>query len=100
MVYLLGGNYCAIRFLAGDIPYAQSRWHELTAVAMASNYTDRDFLVLRHELLSEIIDSGELLSPASFDTCLIERYPDRLGPLWNNFGHGLMLPALELWREN
>ena len=59
MVYLLRGNYCAIRFLAGDIPYAQTMWHELTAVAMASNYTDRDFLVLRHELLSEIIDSGE-----------------------------------------
>ena len=50
--------------------------------------------------MSNILASGEAMSAASFDVSLLERHPERLGPLWSNFGHGFVLPARELWREN
>lgn len=100
MVYLLRGNRCAVRFVSGDVSRAQVEWHALEEVARARNYVDRDIVMHRHELLADLIDAGEPISATHFDTILIERYPDRLGPIWGNFGHGFALPALELWREN
>jgi hypothetical protein len=100
MVYLLRGNRCAVRFVSGDLDGAHAEWRALTEVVRARNYVDRDIVVHRHELIGELIEAGELMSASRFDTILIERYPDRFGPLWKNFGHGFALPALELWREN
>lgn len=100
MRYLLGANQCAVRFLTGEIASARSEWLALTDTASASNYTDRDVLLLRHELMTDVIDAEERMTAAEFDRCLIERHPDRFGPLWRNFGHGFVLPALEFWRDS
>jgi hypothetical protein len=100
MVYVIRANRCATRFVSGDLAAAQSEWPALTVVAEASNYMDRDILLLRHQLMAEVIAGGTALTALGFDEYLLERHPDRLGPLWRNFGHGFVLPAVELWREN
>jgi hypothetical protein len=99
MVYLIRGNRCAIRLLTEGWEQVEADWTELTEVARKINYPERDIILARHELLAaEELVSG--LTPQEFDRVLIERYPERFGPLWAFFGHSLQLPALELWREN
>jgi hypothetical protein len=100
MRYLIGVNRCAVRFVGGAGADAHAEWVDLTDVAAASNYTDRDILLRRHQMLTEVVATAEPMTASAFDTCLLDRHPERLGPLWRNFGHGFVLPALELWREN
>lgn len=100
MVYLLGANRAAVQFLRGERLEAREAWGGLTEVAELSSYMDREVLVLRHRLLSDILGNDDELSITEFDRVLLETGPTRLGPLWHHFGHGFLLPALELWREN
>jgi tetratricopeptide (TPR) repeat protein len=100
MVYLLGANRCAARYAAGDTRTAQAEWDMLSGLVDRMVYPSRPIYVRRHELLRKIMDQGEVMAPAAFDQVLLTQYPDEFGPLWDHYGRGFWLPAIEFWREN
>jgi hypothetical protein len=100
MVYLIRANRCATRFVAGDVATAQREWEELTGVVDRIAYVIRTYLVRRHELLADVIASGETITAREFDERLAVRGAPEFGPLWDNFGRGFRMPEVEFWREN
>lgn len=100
MVYLIRANRCATRFSAGAVEGCESEWSELADVVVGISYPSRDIHIRRHELLSAVIAQGASMSPADFDESLLIRAPGEVGPLWQHYGRGFMLPAVEIWREN
>jgi tetratricopeptide (TPR) repeat protein len=101
MVYLLRANRCVTWFLSEDIGRAQGEWTALTEVVNLIAYAIRPLLVRRHELLGEVIETGESMSPRAFDEHLVTAdRPTEFGPVWQNFGRGFRMPEVEFWREN
>jgi hypothetical protein len=100
MVYLIRANRCATRFCAGAVEPCQREWSELAEVVAQISYPSRDIHIRRHELFAAVIAEGVPMSPLHFDEALMVRTPAELGPLWEHYGRGFMLPAVEIWREN
>jgi len=102
MVYLIGANRAATRFLAGDRTTAQAEWSSLAQVVDRIAYVFRPILIRRHELLAGTMAemTDEAMSPRAFDECLVADGRAEFGPLWENFGRGFRMPEVEFWREN
>jgi tetratricopeptide (TPR) repeat protein len=100
MTYLIRSNRCATRFVSGDVQSSQDEWASLAVLVDRIAYTSRPMYVRRHELLARVIGEGARLSASAFDEALLVRYPEEFGPLWDSFGRGFTLPAIEFWREN
>lgn len=102
MVYLIGANRAATRFLAGDRATAQAEWSSLVPVVERIAYVFRPILIRRHELVAETMAkaSNEAMPPRAFDECLVANGRIEFGPLWENFGRGFRMPEVEFWREN
>jgi hypothetical protein len=101
MIYLLRANRAATLYVSGDARACQAEWTNLTPVVDRIAYAIRPLLVRRHELLGEVIQAGEFMSPRLFDECLVSpARPAEFGPLWQDFGHGFRMPEVEFWREN
>lgn len=100
MVYLIGANRAAARFVAGDLNRAQSEWIDLSEVVSRIAYSIRTILIRRHELLGLVIADGTSMSSRDFDRCLLDAGSIEFGPLWDNFGRGFRMPEVEFWREN
>lgn len=102
MVYLIGANRAATRFLAGEKDKAGSEWLSLSGVVEQIAYVFRPFLIRRHQLIMETFEEAgkEPMSPEEFDEHLIRGNRTEFGPLWQNFGRGFRMPEVEIWREN
>jgi hypothetical protein len=99
MVYLIGANRSATRFLAGEFELAMEEWDDLSVTVDEIAYVFRPLLVRRHELLAEVMRRREDLSPRAFDEYLVSDGTREFGPLWKNFGRGFRIPEVELWRD-
>ncbi|MEZ5383172.1 MAG: AAA family ATPase [Microthrixaceae bacterium] len=97
MEYLLRANACAIGCATGSS--SASEWRELADLVRRINYTSGPMLIRRHELLTELFDSGKSVTPQDLDVWPIQRSPHEFGPLWDNFGRGFRMPEVEFWRE-
>jgi len=100
MVYLIRSNRALARYVAGETTTAQSEWTELASAVERTVYPSRPIYVRRHQLLAELIGDAQQMTAAEVDTALLKRYPDEFGPLWDSYGRGFTLPAIEFWREN
>jgi hypothetical protein len=100
MVYLIGANRCAVRFLCGDFDTALQEWEALRDVVDKIAYVFRPLLVRRHELLGGVMGRRSLMSPIGFDECLVANGSQEFGPLWQNFGRGFRMPEVEFWRDS
>jgi tetratricopeptide (TPR) repeat protein len=94
MLYLVRANRCASRYVAG-VAGAAAEWAELARLVTQIPYLIRDYLIPRHEMLSEIMQRGEATSPVAFDECLLGS--TRFGPLWDQVGRGFRMPEVEWW---
>ncbi|PFG15501.1 hypothetical protein ATK74_3048 [Propionicimonas paludicola] len=99
MVYLLGSNETAVRFLAGEDFDVLRVWDGLGTTLSAIAYTTVSFLERRHLFLRESFTEASL-TPSEFDRYVIDRHPVEFGPLWDNYGRGFRLPEVELWRDS
>jgi hypothetical protein len=99
MVYLIGANRCAARFVSGDRAVL-AEWDRLGEVAQRIAYTFRPILIRRHHILRDLIADSPTISAREFDDYPLASHPNEFGPLWNNFGHGFRMPEVEFWREN
>ncbi|MDQ3725600.1 MAG: AAA family ATPase [Actinomycetota bacterium] len=97
IVYMLEANRAATLFVSGRYEDACERWSHLAELVLEIPYVSRPYMVRRHELLEEVIQAGELLSPLEFDTYLLDRRPAELGPQWDQLGRGFWLPEIEWW---
>lgn len=97
MEYLLRANACAIGFTTGLS--SASEWRDLADLVRRISYTSAPVLIRRHELLTELFDSGKHVTPQVLDVWPIQRSPHEFGPLWDNFGRGFRMPEVEFWRE-
>ncbi|HEU5106815.1 MAG TPA: hypothetical protein VFU11_13375, partial [Solirubrobacterales bacterium] len=97
-LYLIRANRCATRFTQGHLEEARDEWAALAALVERIPYPVCPYMIRRHELLQEVIETGEKLSPTEFDSCLlIEKRPE-FGPFWDQLGRGFWLPEIEWWR--
>lgn len=96
LAYLIGANWCAARFVTGDLDAARHEWRDLTDVVERIPYAIRPFLTRRHRLLDEVMSTADRsLSPAEFDECVLQR--PEVGPQWDQLGRGFRLPEVEWW---
>ena len=95
MFYLIQANRCAVQYVAGDMRAALQGWAEISEVVQRIPYLIRRYLILRHELLGEVMERGEALSPREFDECLLG--VDLFGRLWDQVGRGFRMPEVEWW---
>jgi hypothetical protein len=100
VTYLIRSNRCVARYVSGDSGSTSSEWIELGDLVRLMTYPSREVFIKRHDLLSEVIATGEPTSAEQFDIELLLRYPEEFGPLWQNYGRGFTLPTIEFWREN
>lgn len=94
-VYLIAANCCATRYVMGDHEAAHAEWMHLSELVVQIPYATRQYHLARHELLEEVMRDRRATSPAEFDECLLGM--SRFGRLWDQFGRGFRLPALEWW---
>lgn len=96
LAYLIGANWCAARFVTGDLDMARHEWCKLTEVVDRIPYAIRPFLTRRHLLLEKVMATADRpLSAAEFDECLLDR--PEVGPQWDQLGRGFRLPEVEWW---
>ena len=95
MLYLLRANCCAVRYVNGGGDAALFEWQTLDSLVREIPYSIGRYLVLRHQLLAEVMSHGEALSSVEFDECLLGE--ERFGPLWNQIGRGFRMPEVEWW---
>jgi tetratricopeptide (TPR) repeat protein len=99
MIYLIGTNHCAARFLEGEDFDSIGLWKSFVDVLQAIPYTTRPFLLRRHQLLGTLFESGRTLDAIAFDEYLPRTFPNEIGPQWDNYGRGFRLPEVEFWRD-
>jgi tetratricopeptide (TPR) repeat protein len=99
MLYVLRANRNCVGYVAGRPPLL-GEWEMLAEVLQRVPYSFQSLLVRRHELLSELFESGVSLSAREFDRYLPRSGRPEFGPLWDNFGRGFRMPEIEFWREN
>jgi tetratricopeptide (TPR) repeat protein len=100
MTYLIRSNRCMAKFVAGRREEALEEFDELGVVIPMLVFPSRPIYARRHELLLESLwDLGEV-SAVELDDLLLECDRDEIGPMWKDYAHGFMLPAIEMWREN
>jgi hypothetical protein len=95
MLYLISANRCATRYVLGAHEDAHTEWVGLSNLVTQIPYVIRTYLIARHEMLEEVIRSGDVASPVEFDECLLGK--SRFGPLWNQLGRGFRAPEVEWW---
>jgi hypothetical protein len=95
MLYLLRANLAAVRFVRGEAGVTDE-WASLSHVLARVPYPFVRFLHRRHDLLATVIERGEPMSAAEFDTCLTSGSPE-LGPMWDQLGRGFRMPEVEWW---
>lgn len=100
ITYLLGSNLCLVRFVSGEREGTPSEWEKVGAIIPDFVFPSKPVYERRHKLLAEIIREPRVMSPLELDEVLLLRNRDELGPLWEDYAHGFMLPAIEMWREN
>ena len=61
------------------------------------HYVTNPYLMRRHDLLADVIQTKAAMSAHEFDHCLI-RNRTEFGPLWDQLGRGFWLPEIEWWR--
>ena len=99
MEYLIRANRYAAYFLAGENKLFPHEWEDLKKVVTSVAYVFRPALLRRHELLGEVFKQPPI-SPAKFDSCLIDKNKLEFGPMWESLGRGFRMPEVEFWREN
>jgi hypothetical protein len=99
MVYLIGANRAASRWVTGETERARYEWDALAGTLEQVAYVTRDYLLRRHELLRAAMDDAPTTG-ASWDVVLTSSGRIEFGPLWDNYGRGFRMPEVEFWREN
>ena len=100
ITYLLGSNLCLVRFVSGERDGIPSEWEKVGAIIPNFVFPSKPVYERRHELLADILREPCVMSALELDQVLLSRNRDELGPLWEDYAHGFMLPAIEMWREN
>ena len=100
ITYLLGSNRCLAKFVAGERDAAASEWETIGAIIPSFVFPSQPVYARRHELLAEVLREARAISAFKLDEVLLSRNRAELGPLWEDYAHGFMLPAIEMWREN
>lgn len=100
MVYVLKANALTATYVEEASKTVVEDWDTLRPTLEQNVYTNRRFLLRRHDLLREVFLSGEPFVPQALDTCVIRTHPSEFGPLWDNFGRGFRIAAVEAWSDN
>ena len=100
IAYLLGSNRCLATFVAGDRDAAASEWMTIGEIIPRLVFPSQPVYARRHELFSEVLNEKRAMSALELDDVLLNEHRVELGPLWEDYAHGFMLPAIEMWREN
>lgn len=98
--YLLGSNSCLAKFVAGGRDAVVSEWEAIGAIIPSFVFPSQPVYARRHELLAEVLPETRVIPAVELDEVLLSRNRAELGPLWEDYAHGFMLPAIEMWREN
>jgi AAA ATPase domain len=100
ITYLLGSNLCLVRFVSGEREGAASNWEKVGGIIPDFVFPSKPVYARRHELLADVFRETRVMSALELDEVLLSKNRDELGPLWEDYAHGFMLPAIEMWREN
>ena len=101
MSYLLQANRIAIDYVTGTDPArCLERWDALDSLLAVMPYMITPMLQRRHELLGQLMASGQSATPVEFDEHALRAAPGESGPIWDNFGRGFRLPEIEFWRDS
>jgi hypothetical protein len=95
LLYLIGANCAAVRFVCGED--VEAEWMALAETLREVPYVTTPYLIRRHELLAELIHEQPAMTARQFDVCLTEGPPE-FGPLWAQIGRGFWLPEIEWFR--
>lgn len=100
MSYLIRSNRCMAKFVAGRRAEALEEFDHLAAIIPQLVFPSRPVYARRHELLLDALRDSGGLQAEELDELLLGCYRDEIGPMWKDYAHGFMLPAIEMWREN
>jgi hypothetical protein len=102
VVYMIGANRCAARFLAGATEQALTEWGALDEMVVRIPHPFRPTLIRRHERLACVMSEqdGRLMAPRAFDEVLLSEEAGVPDSIWENLGRGFRTPGVEIWRDN
>jgi len=100
IIYLLRSNRCLARFVAGEHDAATAEWDVIGEIISSFVFPSQPIYERRHELLAAALREIGATSAVELDGILVSKSHAELGPLWEDYAHGFMLPAIEMWREN
>lgn len=96
--YFFGNNLAALQFDRGDIAQAKTTFLSLAHLPLKLPYSVRQFLTLRHEVITHALECKE--DPCvCWDDLPKEELEGKLGLTFRFFGRGLLFSDLQFWGE-
>ncbi|MGN7765011.1 ATP-binding protein [Paenibacillus sp. 22594] len=98
--YFISMNLASVLYILGE---------KMSALDILTEYEDKipyicknekNFLVNRQRYLQELFSSDVSIDPNQFDTYLINKYPQILGPSWKHWGRGFLTSDIQFWSES
>lgn len=96
--YFFGNNLAALQFDRGDIALAKTTFLSLAHLPSKLPYSVRQFLTLRHEVITDALESKEDPN-ICWDDIPKEELEGKLGLAFRFFGRGLLFSDLQFWGE-
>lgn len=96
--YFFRNNLAALQYDRGDVTQAKTTFLSLAHLPSKLPYSVRQFLTLRHEVITHTLESKEDRS-ACWDDLPKEKLEGKLGLTYKFFGRGLLFSDLQFWGE-
>jgi len=94
--YVSGVNLASAYYIIGQEEKSRTLWGEL--LNLLPNVPDREYLAKRHKLLQESLGKIEK-NWKTWDSYLLEQFPNTLGKAWSFYGRGFLFSDIQLWSE-
>lgn len=96
--YFMQNNLAALQFDQGDRKLAIKTFRAMDGMALKLPFSVRQFLVMRHRTISQILSSN-LSTKVTWDDMPKSALAGKLGTSYRFFGRGLLFSDLQFWGE-
>lgn len=98
--YFISMNLASVSYILGEKMKALDILHEYKDKIPYICKNEKVYLVKRQLYLQELFSSDETVDRNQFDTYLINKSPNTLGPSWKHWGRSFLTSDVQFWSES
>lgn len=100
ITYHLQSRRQVLTYLKGDHETCGQQQSDLMQLLEDIDWPSRPALMRRQNMIKDLLDTNEVLSPHDFDICFVDNDPTGTGPSWPHFGRGVQFSELQFWSDS